>query len=307
MEMNTGEIRNADICLVVIFNHRYDENITKLRIIYQNRFHKMRFLVPFYDGEDKDVIPVYECSYQFSGYLIQAYNKLIADGAKYYFFIADDLILAPDINEDNVLQLLKMQGREIFAISVNPLNSEGMCVWPHARFSSVPFLKERTQWKNSIPNYQDALDKFQLFFDQPYLEEYTDAFFKNGSEQISQKEKDDFIQRNGNGLAIPYPMAYGYSDIFMIKAEAFFPIARLCGVFSAMNMFAEISLPTAIVLSVPRSRVIFLADTGYNCKIEWDENRALIEEKCRLDSEHCMKNGIPQICLFIRSSCQNGR
>lgn len=120
MEMNTGEIRNADICLVVIFNHRYDENITKLRIIYQNRFHKMRFLVPFYDGEDKDVIPVYECSYQFSGYLIQAYNKLIADGAKYYFFIADDLILAPDINEDNVLQLLKMQGREIFAISVNP-------------------------------------------------------------------------------------------------------------------------------------------------------------------------------------------
>lgn len=65
------------ICLTIIFNHRYDDNIKKLKRIYRGRFSEIRFIVPFYDLSDEDVIPVFESSYNFQGYLAQARNDLL--------------------------------------------------------------------------------------------------------------------------------------------------------------------------------------------------------------------------------------
>ena len=44
--------------LVIIFNHRYEKNLPKLRKIYGNKFSEIRFLMPFYIGGEKDVISV---------------------------------------------------------------------------------------------------------------------------------------------------------------------------------------------------------------------------------------------------------
>ena len=265
--------------LVIIFNHRYDRNIEKLKRLYQDRFSRICFLVPFYDGACEEVIPVYESSYQFPGFLIQAYEKLVKENADYYFFISDDLILSPDINEDNVLDKLKMQDRSLYLDYIIPLNSTGNFGWHHARFSSVPFLNKMTKWEDSLPGYETALKKFYAFFGEAYKETYGDAFFQTDSE-IREDEVSAFVQRNENTLKIPYPMARGYSDVFMIKAEQLFSIARLCGIFSAMNMFAEISFPTAVVLSVPRDEVVTIEETKYSRRCGWTaEERNLIEEE----------------------------
>ena len=63
--MNTNSV-----CIVVVFNHRFEENVEKLKEIYKNRFSKVVFLMPFYTGDDRDIISVYESSYQFHGYFI---------------------------------------------------------------------------------------------------------------------------------------------------------------------------------------------------------------------------------------------
>lgn len=220
-----------------------------------------------------------------SGVLIQAYDKLLAQGkAEYYFFVSDDLILSPEINESNILYVLKMKNHSVFINDIQPLNSKSTFNWPHAKFSSVPFLKKRTQWKGSIPEYGLALELFRDFFAQNYKEEYENDFFGVAVQQdnlyLENEEIRDFIQKNGDSLRIPYPMAYGYSDIFMIEAKKLFAIARLCGVFSAMNMFAEISLPTAIALSVSRQEVIILEETGYKARCAWtDEERMFLEKE----------------------------
>ena len=83
------------VCLVIEFNHRFDKNLPLLRKIYGERFSEIRFLMPFYDGADADVIPVYESSWQFQGYLIQAYEKLKDIPCTHYLFIGDDLIINP--------------------------------------------------------------------------------------------------------------------------------------------------------------------------------------------------------------------
>ena len=51
-------------------------------------------IMPFYDGKKESVLPVYESSYQFSGYISQAKIQLDCRGISFehYFFVADEII-----------------------------------------------------------------------------------------------------------------------------------------------------------------------------------------------------------------------
>lgn len=42
--------------LIIIFNHKYNGNLPLLRKLYSSRFSYIRFLSPFYEGSDKDVL-----------------------------------------------------------------------------------------------------------------------------------------------------------------------------------------------------------------------------------------------------------
>lgn len=53
------------VALVVIYNHRYDKNIARVKSIYAKRFSYIYHVMPFYDGDKQDVIPVFESSYCF--------------------------------------------------------------------------------------------------------------------------------------------------------------------------------------------------------------------------------------------------
>ena len=248
------------ICLTIIFNHRYDSNIPRLREIYAERFDCILFLMPFYDGEDSDVIPVYESSYQFQGYLIQAYDKLMETGADYFFFVADDIIINPEINQDNLIESINMKGKDVFFFDFIPVNRKDGYSWIHARFSSRPFLHKSVSWKDSIPSKEKAMTLYKEFCGQEYPEKYVDAFWGTATE----KDKMEFINRNGGTLDIPYPLMGSYADLFMISKEKLFSISRSCGVFSAMNLFVEIAIPTAIYLNVKRQQVVTINETGYH-------------------------------------------
>ena len=79
-----------------------------LKLIYGRRFSQLVFLCPYYSGDDSDVISVYENSYQFPGYILQAYEKIVARKSDYFFFISDDVLLNPSINEDNIVEVLEL-------------------------------------------------------------------------------------------------------------------------------------------------------------------------------------------------------
>ena len=279
--MNSEHNMKIKICLVILFNHRFDNNIPILRKIYADKFNTIRFLVPFYDGNDKDVIPVYECSYQFQGFLIQAYEKLVQTQSDYYFFIADDMVLHPDIDQSNVLERINMVDKDVFISEMYLINSANRFNWIHSRYSSKPFLHKSTSWKGNIPDRCVALDTFRDFWDYEYPERYLDDFWGNQPEE----EKARFVKDNGGDITIPYPMAGGYSDIFILSKYVLFPISRTCGVFSAMNLFVEIAFPTSIVLNVARDKVVTIDMTRYKAGAYWEDNIRLFEEKYSLNLE----------------------
>ena len=260
------------VCLVIIFNHRFDKNLPLLRKIYGERFSEIRFLMPFYDGADADVIPVYESSWQFQGYLIQAYEKLKDIPCSHYLFIADDLIINPTFDEKNFVEQSTMHDNKFICIRFTPLNSPNKFKWWWTEsFSSKPFFDRSTTWQGSLYTYDEAMAKFNDFFGAKYKEVYDEAFFGDpnvpgrnllhtwkNAEEFS-RVVEEFKKSNGNTLHVPYPMASqgGVGDVFCIEKESLFEFSRLCGIFSAMNMFVEIAIPTAAVLTFKRSDVAF--------------------------------------------------
>ena len=261
-----------NVCLVFIFNHRYEQNIDKLKSIYKDRFSMIRFIVPFYSGEyNEDIIPVYESSYYFEGFFIQAFNRLMMLDVSDYLFVADDLLLNPCINEDNFRSFFGINGlKKCYINEINMLNSYGGIGWQHSMYSSLPFFSKGILWQRELPAYDDAMKRFEKFFGVQYKEKYDEEFFytKSGMENINSLIST-FYENNEHSFDIPYPMAKGYSDVLIMKKDDLSKFARLCGIFSAMDVFVEIAVPTSIVLLFEREEVSCLADTEYTARLLW--------------------------------------
>ncbi|RYX78565.1 hypothetical protein EON71_01120, partial [bacterium] len=90
-----------EVVLLILFNHKYESNLEKLRKIYAGRFSNIYFIMPFYKGSDKDVICVYGNSFFFQSYIAQALQRINNNRFKHYIIIGDDLLLNTSINEKN--------------------------------------------------------------------------------------------------------------------------------------------------------------------------------------------------------------
>ena len=53
------------VALIIIYNHKFDQNIDVLEKLYQGSFSHVYHLVPFYTGKKVNVISIYENSRYF--------------------------------------------------------------------------------------------------------------------------------------------------------------------------------------------------------------------------------------------------
>ena len=251
--------------------------------------------MPFYDGADSDVIPVYESSKQFQGYLIQAYDKLKDIQCSHYLFIGDDVLIRPDLDDTNFIARTNMHGKKFLSKDFSPLNSPNKFRWYWTAGTSKSLYDASTNWRDSLYTYEEALNKFNNFFGAKYKEVYDEAFFGDPNKPggtVLGGWKDAkgflnivnyFIATNGNTLHIPYPLAGGgcCADIFCLDKSNLFEFSRLCGIFSAANLFVEIATPTAAVLTFKRYEVIFFPQNSW--LILWNEDRNIFADKYSRD------------------------
>lgn len=76
----------SEVALIVIYNHQYNKNIDSVEKIYKGRFSNIYHLMPFYEGDKANVIPVCENSFYFQGYISQGYNTFFKEKYAHYFF-----------------------------------------------------------------------------------------------------------------------------------------------------------------------------------------------------------------------------
>lgn len=251
------------VALIIIYNHQYNENIGVLEQIYKERFSNIYHLVPFYNGEKQNVIPVYECSYYFQGYISQGFKKYFKEDYTHYFFVADDLLLNPIINEHNYSEQLKLNSNACFIPEFITLHDQSEW-W--ARVGDAYNWKINLpgiEAQNQLPDYEEAMQIFKQFgftikplcFNQIWK---IPSSFKDWARPFASrnifKHSIFTLRYITNKLTkktypLSFPLIGSYSDIFVISAETIKQFCHYCGVFAATRLFVEVALPTSLVLS----------------------------------------------------------
>lgn len=264
LQINYTTKMKEEVALIIIYNHRYDKNIEILERIYNKRFSNIYHLMPFYNGDKPNVIPVYENSHYFQGYIAQGLKVYFKEKFSHYFFIADDLILNPVINENNYSEHFKLDGKTSFIAELVTLH-ERKVFWRRLKeaYDYSPKMIG-VEVMNELPTYDEAIKKFNrlnltispLKFDQiypriePSLQTFTSiAKAKTYLLYLYSKLKSS---AKNTSYEMSYPLVGSYSDIAIVPAEYIKKFCHYCGVFSATNLFVELAIPTAIVLTTEK-------------------------------------------------------
>ena len=283
----------SKIALVIIYNHQYNENIEVLERIYKPRFTNIYHLVPFYQGEKKNVIAVYENSYYFQGYIAQGAQNLLPEEFTHYFFIADDLILNPKINENNLTELFKLGSKTSFLTGYVELH-EVETFWNSVNEAyNYSINCPGVEVKNQIPSQEEALRRFKHFglstgslhYDQLFKRDM--ASFNNlpkfrvkkgyisdlmifipGYIKSLHSELVRSLNKNKKYF-LKYPIVGSYSDICIVSAHNFKLFAHYCGIFAVTRLFVELAIPTALVLSA--EEIITEKDIRLKGKAIWSD------------------------------------
>ena len=250
-------MNNSDVALIIIFNHRYDKNLPYLEEMYKERFTNRYYLMPFYDGKQENVIPVYDRSIFFSGYIAQGANVFYKKEYKHYIFIADDMIIHPGINENTYQEYFEVDEHQSWIPELMPLQD---IYKPWNGTLEAVFYQKKQPWievDGELPPYETAIEKFcKQGIEIRALkrwEIFGSLFAKNSplsrkiflAARLLSRIRHPFK----NTYQLPYPICGSYSDICVVSGESIKKFAHYCGVFSSTLLDVEVALPTALVLA----------------------------------------------------------
>lgn len=262
------------VALIIIFNHKYNKNIEVLRHIYKDRFSNIYFLVPFYEGNHPNVIAVYGSSYYFQGYLAQGFRQYFKEAYKHYFFVADDMILNPAINEDNYADFFQLQQDESFIPEIfslhNFTNDDTLLpldimtakkgkvkkFWWRTRLAYLYNPEKKgVEIEKELPHYNEAAARLGQHGYEIEPLTYYDIFGGiNADTSIRYKVKQAYkLLLNTGKLSkkyyLKYPLVASYSDIVIVDKNTIQQFVHYCGVFAATELFVEVAIPTALLLA----------------------------------------------------------
>lgn len=278
MTLSYCEIKNIvmnKVALLIIYNHRYDQNIPRLEKLYGGRFSNLFHIVPFYDGNQENVIPVYESSYYFSGYISQTYAYLKNKGFTHFFIVADDMVINPSLNEANLWQGIGIDMDDCYIDGLIFLQ-ELKIFWSHL-FEAMDYFvdKQGVEVSDILPSRQEA----ERCFDRYGLPHGSIPKKLFGEWLLQQKEwkMKKKIWRYIKKRHLDYPLVGGYSDICLVTADAMDKFALYCGAFAATDLFVELALPTSMVLSA--KRIKFNKDIKLESGAMWsDKDMQFLQE-----------------------------
>ena len=241
------------VCLCIIFNHKYNKNIKVLDELYKNRFSKLYYIVPFnteyIDGIDHEcIITVYETSFCFQGYITQAYDKIKSENYSHYIFIGDDQILNPELNENNIINVLGLSDEDSYIKNIDPYDvSVGDRSNKLYEIIAAFRLNTGVNWKNEIPTYEDISERAKKFGYRIPTRLSLSNIFGNGHRHPKYLPLAIYTLIINKGINMPYPLYKSYADMIIINHNSMGEFCRIAGVLAAMNVFVETAIPLAMI------------------------------------------------------------
>lgn len=288
--------------LIFIHNHRFETNLEPLERIYGDRFSRIHHLMPFYSGSKANVHRVYESSHQFQGFFAQAAKSLLSDVAPHYIFCGDDLLLNPRLNEGNVTAELSLDPESAYIKGINSLTDVPLS-WPHAAGALLAFAHNGgVEWERELPPREQAMLRFEQH--KIAVGKLNWRNFRNGigGRQLFQLifyalKRQQTRRLPGSMRDLPYPLANSYSDFFVVPRASLASFCHLCGVFAAMNLFAEVAIPTALLLTT--DRIVRERGTELRGVELWSKNEVEEVERKHERDLHRLLHSFPHEQLYL--------
>lgn len=277
------------VALLVIYNHRYDKNIVQVRQIYAKRFSHIYHIMPFYDGDELDVISVYESSYCFSGYISQAYMHLRGKGFTHFLIVADDMILNPVISESSIWAELGIGYCDSYIDEIVCFQHGGKRWWRRI-IDALDYTPCQLgiELKGILPSKKEAERRFD-FHNLPYTPIPRKELLRN-------PRKKDFFKMLMRSCELKYPLVRAYSDILLLPSDVMPKFSLFSGAFAATRLFVEMAVPTALVLSADNIK------TGKDTKLKpgalWTKEDLKILEPYNLQLAELLNN-FPMHKLYL--------
>ena len=263
------------VALVIIFNHRYDKNIAVLEELYRGRFATIYYLVPFYDGDHPGVIPVYENSYRYQGYIAQAFRSFFDDAFQHYLFVADDLLLHPDVNESNYQEHFGLDPEASFlpepfaahdlrnnqTLRFEEYRDKGATRFYWWRLIDLAKYRHRVEGLENaaeMPTYQEAETRLEEHGYTMRSLTFTDLYGPfppvpgNDGRWRRIFRYLKWLRHYRTEYPLDYPAVASFSDIVIVSRQAIRKFAHYCGAFAANGLFVEFAIPTALLLATTR-------------------------------------------------------
>lgn len=238
------------IALLILYNHRYDKNIERLEALYEGKFSYIFHIMPFYDGTKENVIPVYESSYYFQSYIAQAYHHIKKLDFTHYFVVADDMILHPTINENNLLEVTGIGYNNCFISDIREIY-DYLILRP--AFKQYTIKQKGVEVDQILPSRKEALQLFENHhlrtndMECDYLRKCLKLMIKQKRLRATIGILQELIHKKKR--QITYPLVWGYSDILLITKDVMPTFVTYCGAFAATKLFVEYAIPTALIFS----------------------------------------------------------
>ncbi len=257
-------------CLVHVFNHRFEKNIAKLRLLYEGRFPANRFLVPYYAGNDEDVIRVESGSYCFQAYFPQGLARYFDPAFTHYVFLADDLLLNPSLNVETLDKALRVTAGSAYIKSLRALGEASLSWAPHLFGARGCFHSDQFDWASELPSRTAAERRFADHGLPMRPVTWRNLRGFDGRWRLYPKFFRQVVRlmRARGRIEFPYPAAMGYSDLVVVPADRIHEFCRVCSVFASMHLFAEVAIPTALVLTC--DEIVHEARTAVHGVELWD-------------------------------------
>jgi hypothetical protein len=248
------------LCLVIVFNHRFDKNLPILRKYYGSKFSEIRFLMPFADDleeSETDVISVHFSSYLYQGFFGEARKKLGQIDCDGYVVVGDDLLLNPSLHQENLHQKMELPRGDAYTKSLASLYDAPLS-WSRNRITYRALFADGLEWHRLLPNREDALKR-----SNQYGIKHTPLGLKNLLPLCSKSGLSSlgtavawFTERQHSRRLfsiftqeVPYPLFYGYSDFLVLPKAGWNDFAKYCEATAAMQLFVEAAIPLAMVLA----------------------------------------------------------
>ena len=108
----------------------------------------------FYQGDNPRIIAVYDSSHQFNNYITQAYDRLTAKPFTHYVFVADDMIVRQDLNENNILHELRLDKDSAYIPFIKLIDNKSFFTWPWSlkQVGKLNYPAKASEFRKYIPD-----------------------------------------------------------------------------------------------------------------------------------------------------------